>query len=1599
MTARPDEMKQEAVAAASALAAERLGSGRADLVQRFLKQFYAHVPPADIVDRDPGDLYGAAASLWRFAQTRAPGRAKLRIVNPRIEIDGWRAPATVVEIVNDDMPFLVDSVTQCLNGEGVTVRLAIHPILVVSRRADGTLTALHEPEERLGARESVMHIEINTVTDEARLATIAKRLDGVLADVRSAVEDWRPMLDACARLRDELATATLPVSQAETDEAVDFLAWLSNDNFTFLGYREYRYGGGGNGSSAPDIVPGSGLGVLRTDEAAVFDGLRNFASLPPEVRAFLMAPRILNISKVSRRSTIHRAVRMDTVAVRKFAADGRPAGERLFIGLFTSPVYAESPRTIPVLRRKVARTLEHAGFDPASHDGKGLLHILEHYPRDELFQISDDELLETALGILGLQERQRTALFVRRDPYGRFISAFVYVPRERYNTELRQRLAAILEQGYRASLDSFNTQLDDQALARVHFILRIPPGPVEANRDALETAIAEAARSWADRLQQALVEARGEEMGLVLLHRYAYAFPVSYREQFEAASAEFDIERVEAVLAGLKLGMALYRPLEAAEGEVRFKIYRRAAPVALSDILPMIEHMGMRVIAEVPFEIHPADAPEPVWMQDFTLASPLAEIDVARLKPRFEEAFARLWDGTFESDGFNRLILLAGLDWRQVTVLRLYAKIMRQAGSTYSQAYMEDTLAHFPAIAAKLVALFEHRFDPATADVADAETERLVKEIEADLDAVSSLDEDRIIRGFVTLVQRSLRTNHYQRMAGGAPKPYLSVKLASRAIDLLPLPRPLCEIYVLSPRMEGLHLRGGEVARGGIRWSDRKEDFRTEILGLMKAQIVKNAVIVPTGSKGGFVVKRPPATREALQAEVVECYSTLMRGMLDITDTIAGDKIVPPQSVVRHDGDDPYLVVAADKGTATFSDIANGIATEYGFWLGDAYASGGSDGYDHKAIAITARGAWETVKRHFREIGVDIQATDFTCVGVGDMSGDVFGNGMLRSAHTRLVAAFDHRHVFLDPDPDPAAGFAERKRLFDLPRSSWADYDKRLLSAGGGVFDRALKSIPLSPQVRARLGLVAEHATPMDLIRAILTAPVDLLWFGGIGTYVKASWESQAEAGDRANDAVRIDGAQIRAKVVGEGANLAVTQHGRVEYALAGGRINTDAIDNSAGVSTSDHEVNIKILLNAAVAAGDLTVKQRNELLHAMTDEVAALVLRDNYLQGLALSLEEHERVQRFDGHVRLMRELERGGRLDRAVEMLPDDETLARRAQARQGLTRPELAVLLAYVKINLAADLRESDLPDDPQLADDLVAYFPAVLSQRFAACIASHRLRREIIATVAANDLVNRAGIAFARELGELSGRGPGEVTRAYMIVRRIYDLDAFWEGVNALDNKVPASVQHDMLLAAGRLVERATAWFLRKAQLDIAAETASFRPGIAALTDAIGAIMPESHRNGLAAHAASLEEQGVPGPLALSAARLDFLVSSVDIVQLALASGENVVELGRRFFAIGARFRLDALRVAARKLDQRSAWQKRAVAAVIEDLYAQQAELTGKQVRATLDFEPWIERHARDLARLESLEREIEGAPEPDLAMLTVTTRTLRGVLAS
>jgi glutamate dehydrogenase len=1650
MVQRAGQLKDEIMDAVVGHVRERLDPLRAEPIERFVRQFYANVPPDDIAQASAGQLYGAALAMWQWCQQRRPDEALVRVYNPRVDQHGWQSPRTVVEIVNDDMPFLVASVTAVLNRQGVAVHLVIHPVFRVRRDADGRLVELGEMEpvadggaspppvarlpmagseiDALTTDESAMHVEVSARADPAVLEAMRTGILAVLGDVRATVDDWEPMRRRVDEAVDEAGNAAAVLPEAEVDEAKDFLRWLKADHFTFLGYRNHRFENGSDVEGRSDACDG-GLGIMRDEDVSVLDGLCTLAALPPDVRDFLRQPRLLMIARSNRVSTVHRAVPMDVILVKRFDATGRVIGERVIAGLFTAAAYNRSPREIPFLRCKVADVLTRAGFPPHGHDGKVLLNILETFPRDELFQIETGDLLDMALGILHLQERQRLALFIRKDPFERFASCLVYVPRDRYDTRLRLRIQAILEQALAGTCRGFFTQLTDGLLARLRFIVATEPGRMPAiDVAAIEARLVQASRDWTDLLREALVEARGEETGLVLLNRYANAFPTGYREVFPAAAAVSDIERIEAAVGANRLGISLYRPLEARSGELHLKLYHGGEPVPLSDVLPMLEHMDLTVITEQPYEVRPAGRPEPVWIHEFTTRATVgADDDWGRVKALFQDAFAAVWDGRMEDDGFNRLVLRAGLTALDVTVLRAYAKYLRQARFPLGQDTIEATFAAHPAITVLLVRLFHTRFDPFPGDARArdgraAEVAALTAAITHALDGVDNLDEDRILRRTLNLMVATLRTNAFQRDADGAPRPWIAVKLDSQVVDELPLPRPWVEVFVYAPRVEGIHLRGGKVARGGIRWSDRREDFRTEILGLMKAQMVKNAVIVPVGSKGGFVVKRPPAGRDALAAEGVECYRTLIRGLLDITDTLTADgRVVPPADVVRYDGDDPYLVVAADKGTASFSDIANGISADCGFWLGDAFASGGSAGYDHKKMAITARGAWESVKRHFRELGRDIQAGTFSCVGIGDMSGDVFGNAMLLSRHMRLLAAFDHRHIICDPDPDPERSWIERRRLFDLPRSSWGDYDQARLSPGGRVFARTAKSLELTPEIKARFGFTTDHITPAGLVRGLLAAKVDLLWFGGIGTFVKAAAESNAEVGDKANDALRIDGRDIGALVVGEGANLAITQRGRIEAALAGVRLNSDAIDNSAGVDTSDHEVNIKILLGDVVARGDMTLKQRDRLLVEMTDEVAWLVLSDNYLQTQALTVAEAQAAEALEGQARFMRTLERAGRLNRAVEHLPDDEELASRMALRRGLTRPELAVLLAYAKITLYDELLATSLPDDPFMAGDLARYFPVPLHERFAAAIARHRLRREIIATAVTNSMVNRVGPTFVREMMEKTGMGPADVARAYTIVRDAFQLRPLWADIAALDTPapgttVPAAAQTAMLLEIVRLMERTVAWFLSHAAhpLDIAGETAALRPGVEAVVQGLDGMLDAEEAARLEGRCAGLVVQGVPAELARRVATLPVLAAAPDLVRIATGAASTVTAVAAAYFTLGRRFGLEWLRDKAVAVKTDNHWQKQAVSAIVDDLFAHQTQLTlrvlacpegraGDQPgaaspEAVLPLDAWILQRRPAVDRVERLMAELRTQPAVDLAMLAVANRQLRGLTA-
>ena len=1610
MVSKAEQHKSELIERVGALAASRFPADQATEIGAFIAKFYANVAADDLVGETPDSLYGAAVSLWSFGAQRMPGAAKVRVYNPRLDEQGWRSPHTIVEMINDDMPFLVDSLTAALNQRDLTVHLVIHPILRVRRDGRGKRVLQGDAAELV---ESQIQVRINEQSSPDRLSEIRAGLEQVLTDVRGATEDWRKMR---AQTEDVLASLAAPPAGLLADEvaeARDFLAWLNDDHFTYLGYREYDFAGEGDAATL-SIVPGSGLGVLRDDSYSVFDGLRNFDKLPPEVRYFLRQPRVLMITKANRRSTVHRPVHLDTIGVKKFDAAGNVVGERLFVGLLTSVAYSQSPREIPLLRRKVANCLQHAGFAPASHDGKALVHILESFPRDELFQMTDAELYDTALGVLRLQERQRIALFTRRDPFERFVSCLVYVPRDRYTTELRLRIQDILARAYNGTVSAYYTHMTDAALSRLQVTIATTPGAIpDVDVADIEHRLVEAGRSWTDQLQEALVDAKGEERGLALLRRFAEAFPAGYRERFAATLAVIDVDKIDEALARGIVAMNLHRPPEAAGNEVRLKLYSAGAQLPLSDVLPVLEHMGLKVLSEVPHLVQPKDSERAVWLHDFGMVTADgSDVDIARVRALFHEALGRVWSGEMEDDGFNRLVLLADLDWRQVTILRAYCKYLRQAGIPFSQSYMEETLARHAPLARHLVKLFEILFDPADRARVDERAAAVAAEIQRGLDGVANLDEDRILRRYLNVIQSTLRTNFYQGAAGGQRKAYLSFKLDSRALDELPLPRPLVEISVYSPRVEAVHLRGGRVARGGIRWSDRREDFRTEVLGLMKTQMVKNAVIVPVGSKGGFVVKRPPVggSREAIAAEVVDCYKTMMRGLLDLTDNLVGGKVVPPAEVLRRDGDDPYLVVAADKGTATFSDIANGVSVDYGFWLGDAFASGGSAGYDHKKMGITAKGAWEAVTRHFREVGTDIQTQDFTCVGVGDMAGDVFGNGMLLSRHTRLLAAFNHMHVFLDPDPDPAKSFDERQRLFNLPRSAWSDYDPKVISAGGGVFERKAKSIRLSAEVKRCFGLAKDSMTPAELIQSLLKSEVDLLWLGGIGTYVKASDETHAEVGDRANDSLRISAPDLRCKVVGEGANLGFTQRGRIEYALGGGRINTDAVDNSAGVDTSDHEVNLKILVNEIVAAGDMTGKQRDKLLQEITDEVGTLVLRDNYLQTQCLTVTQALGARLLDRQARFMRALERAGRLDRTIEFLPNEEIIVERRSQNLGLTRPEMAVLLAYAKLTLYDELLATDLPDDPQLGGDLLRYFPQRLQQNFADAIAHHRLRREIIATVVTNEIVNRVGITFMHEVRESTGMGPADIARAYIAARGIFGMEKLWHEIESLDNKAPAALQTRLLLEAGRALHQGVVWLLRNEPqpLAIAKSIDTYGAALTALVEAKGLII-DADRAEIERRAAEYLKAGAPADLADHAAILGLLPPSLDIVRISRSTGTPVEQVGRTYFAIGARFGLDWLRRAAATLPSESHWDKLAVVAITDDLFGHQRELTtrvladvarnGAGVNGAEPLDGWLSQRAGMLQRTEALLNDLRQSGNLGLAMLAVANRQMRSLTAN
>jgi glutamate dehydrogenase len=1521
----------------------------------FAAQACADAAPDELPELTSAELAGNLADFWKFGARRR-GRGPMVRIAPLLGgksgANPTGAPLDRLEIVQDDAPFLVDSIMGEIAEQGLSVRALFHPIVEVQRdRAGlrGSTGAAH--------RESMIQVILDPIGADREAAVIAG-LNHTLKDLRAAVDDFPEMLALMARTLGELESH----SKRARPEELAFLAWLEAEQFVFLGARVYEYPRLKNGDYAaeePLYQAKDGLGVLRDPNRTVLRRANEPAILLGKVKDRLLTDPALTVAKSNVRSRVHRRGYMDYVGIKRYGADDRPIGEVRFVGLFTAEAYDQPASAVPLIRDKVANVLSRAATVPGSHNEKRLKNIVENHPRDELFQMSEDDLLAEALGILHLYDRPRVRLFERRDPFDRFASVLLFLPRDHYDSDLAARAGKILAQSYRGRVSASYPSFSDAPLARVHYIIGFTPGQHdEPDLRALEAAITEAARTWEDRFEAAVRSGERPMQEVAdILTRYSDAFPAGYRDRFDPAEALADLAVIDGLAPGQGVCVRAYRSAADNPLQFRFKLYRPDAPAHLSDVLPILENMGLKALAEAGFPVARAGQPT-VWVHDFEIEDPHgADLVFADLKGAFEDAVVAVWTGRTENDGFNRLVLELSIPWRDAALIRAFARHRQQSGLDPSQRVQEEALSAHPDVARLILKLFATKFDPASG--ASVETRRdqadkvMVQIVEA-LQAVESLDEDRVLRRIALLVQAMQRTNFYQPAANGEPKSYISFKVASGELADLPAPKPYREIFVWGVNVEGVHLRFGPVARGGLRWSDRRDDFRTEVLGLVKAQQVKNAVIVPVGSKGGFYPKQLPkgGSRAEVQAEGIGAYKTFLCGLLDITDNLSPDgKVIPPDRVIAFDGDDPYLVVAADKGTATFSDIANGMAEAYGFWLGDAFASGGSAGYDHKVMGITARGAWEAVKRHFRELGKDIQKEPFTVVGCGDMSGDVFGNGMLLSKQTKLLAAFDHRHIFLDPDPDPAKSWAERARMFALPSSSWADYDRKLISRGGGVFPRTLKSIPISAQVRAMLEIKADALAPTELIAAILKSPAELLYLGGIGTYVKAQREANADVGDKGNDALRVNGCDLRVKVVGEGANLGLTQAGRIEYAQigaggTGGRIDTDAIDNSAGVDTSDHEVNIKILTGMLERTGELTRKRRDMLLQSMTDEIADHVLAHNYDQTLALSLMEMDAAGELAPTAQFMAELENQGRLDRAVEGLPDAAGIAERAQAGKGLTRPELAVLLAYGKLELKREIVATDAPDDPFFERLLEDYFPKAM-RKYAEPMRRHRLRRDIIATVVANDVINRCGPSFPSRLMPAAGADARAFAAGYEAAKAVLDIPALWDAVAALDGKAPAAGQMALFRRLSTALRGATFWLARRAardKLDVDALVRAYKPSFQALLKLMPGILSPIEQAAVATRVRQLIEAGAPAEKARGVAVLQPMTIAGDLVDLAEASSWPLANVARLYHAVGEAFGFDRVRQAAGAYAVGDNFERMGLRRLIEDLLTQQADLT-------------------------------------------------------
>ena len=1577
---------------------EKLPQERQDLVEAFASRLFENMAKDDLDRRVDVDLYGAALSLFNVFNEASENKPFIKVFNPERGVDGWQSDNTIVQIVVRDLPFLVDSVRMALNHQGITSHLLLHTPVKVNRDKNGLVEQFVDLKKgEASFVQTVFFIEIDRQSDTAKLQQLEQELTNVLQDVGVAVDDWQPMQDKLAECIAEAEKAKTK-NQDKRDVSLEFLKWVADHNFTLMGYREYKVAKV-EGDTEISGKDDTSLGLMKNRASTP----RLLSTLSESGRAESLSDSILVLTKTDSKSTVHRPAYMDYIGIKRFDSKGKVIGEHRFIGLYGASFYNASIQDIPLLKEKLNNIMEASSFATGSHGYKALLNVLATYPRDELIQASEEHLAEVAMGVLQMQERDMTKLFIRKDAFDRYYSCMVFVRRERYNTQLRRESQDILRQaiGSEGSVE-FTTYFSESPLARTHYIVRTNDQDLEINVKDIENNLIEAARTWDDKLSTALTKKFGGVQGKELAAKYVKAFSRGYKEEVLPSTATVDISFLEKLSDDNKLEMVFYRSQESVDkNDVRLSLYHKDEPIFLSDVLPILENFGLRVIGETPYSVATENGAN--WVMDFTMMLTTGDnSDFKKTQTLFQEAFANVWADRIENDGFNRLILGAKLSGREASVIRAYAKYMRQIGVTFSQAYIESTFDRYPEIAGKLVDLFVLKFKPGKNN--EKKYEKAKDALLLDLDQVANLDDDRIIRLYITLMDATLRTNFYQKAADGTDKPYISFKLLPELIPEVPLPRPKFEIFVYSPRIEGVHLRGGKVARGGLRWSDRMEDFRTEVLGLVKAQQVKNTVIVPNGSKGGFVCKHLDkiTDRDAFFAEGQECYRTFIRGLLDLTDNIVKGEVVPPIDVVRHDEDDTYLVVAADKGTATFSDIANSISEDYNFWLGDAFASGGSVGYDHKKMGITARGAWESVKRHFREMGIDCQTTDFTCVAVGDMAGDVFGNGMLLSKHTRLQAAFNHMHIFIDPNPDSASSYKERQRMFELPRSSWEDYNKELISAGGGIFSRNAKSIPLSPEMKKMLGTKKASLTPNDLIKALLTMPVDLFWNGGIGTYIKAKSETDAQVGDRANDPVRINGSELKAKVFGEGGNLGATQLGRIEFAQSGGRINTDFVDNVGGVDCSDNEVNIKILLNQLVNEGELTKKHRDQLLYDMTDDVSDIVIKDCYRQTHSISITELKGVNLLKEQLRFIHSLEKAGKLDREIEFLPSDEEIAERQAQGLGFTRPELSVLVAYGKMVLKEQFAIDEIDQNPYYLSQLIGAFPPKLQDKYAEQIQQHPLRKEIIATKLANEVVNDMGLNFVERMKEETGASVEEILTCYMMAREIFGMPAFWAKVEDLDNKIPNIVQTEMLHQMRRTVRRASRWFLRHRNKSLSLEqtVAFYKPSFEKLTTHLDEYLVATEAEQLATGKAEFVREGVSKDVAAYVSQLSSIFSVMDIADVAASLDRDIELVTKLYFKLGAELGLHWFLDQITNQPVGNHWQALARASYREELDWQQRALTAavlhfdeKGTDAEQMFDTWREEFGDILGRWEQMLAEFKTSDSHEFAKFSVALREL------